>query len=66
MSLLPEDLTLVALLNIEKPPGMTIEDLGTYEAGLHGRSIVDTEVVKSFLSMAIVTGGRTRMNHYRV
>jgi hypothetical protein len=55
VSLLTEDPTLVALLDIKRPLGMTAGDPGMYRAGSH---------VKSCLSAAIMMVGRTDMDHY--
>jgi hypothetical protein len=63
MPLLPEDLAPSALPGTRRPLGMTVRDLGMYRAKSHGGSTVDRQVVKSCLSMAIVMGGRTGMDH---
>jgi hypothetical protein len=63
MPLVPEDLAPAALPGTRRPLGVTVGDLGTYRARSHGGSIIDRQVVKSCLSMAIVMGGRTGMDH---
>jgi hypothetical protein len=63
MLLLPEDSAPSALLGLERFPGVTAGDPGTYSTGSHRGSIVDREVMKSCLSTAIAVGGRTGMDH---
>jgi hypothetical protein len=66
ISLLPEDPASVALLGTEKPPNVTAGGSGTYQAELYGGSSVGRQVVKSYMSATIVTGGRTGTGHSRV
>jgi hypothetical protein len=66
IALFPRDRALVLLAWYWQPQGMASVALDTHRAGLHRGSIVGRQVVKSCLSVAIVMGERTGIDHSRV
>jgi hypothetical protein len=66
ITLFPEDPAPVLFVWYWQPPNTTSVSLGMYRAGLREGSTVDSQVVKSCLSVAIVPRGRMGMDHSRV